>query len=145
MERTCKNCMYEYGRLLPNPCGECSFVDNDRFIPKDDEVKKMLKSEIIEFEQLSGENAEITSISRIGGFLDGYHKAMEKQQWIPCADKLPEKTDTYIATLDYGKLGLGVGQRYYLGGPLGWNDDCVIAWMPMPEPYKEETDELDTM
>ena len=65
----------------------------------------------------------------------------DEEQWILCSERLPEKPDTYIATLDYGKQGLGVGQRYYYDEYLGWNDDCVIAWMPLPEPYRKEAAE----
>lgn len=57
------------------------------------------------------------------------------QHWIPCSDRLPEGIGTYMTTLDYGKYGLAVGQRYYHGTLLGWEDNCVIAWMPLPEPY----------
>ena len=59
--------------------------------------------------------------------------------WIPVSERLP--TDgTYITTLD-GEL---VGQEEPFTGMCGiengkWDDeDCVIAWMPLPEPYKED-------
>jgi hypothetical protein len=45
---------------------------------------------------------------------------------------------TYMTTIDYGEHGLVTGQRYYYGRGLKWNDECVIAWMPLPEPYKAE-------
>ena len=52
---------------------------------------------------------------------------------------MPEETGTYITTLDYEEYGLAVGQRYYYGKELGWvEDDCVIAWMPLPEPYEPQ-------
>ena len=59
--------------------------------------------------------------------------------WIPVSDRLP-KDGTYITTLD-GEL---VGQEEPFTGMCGiengkWDDeDCVIAWMPLPEPYKED-------
>ena len=57
--------------------------------------------------------------------------------WIPVSERLPED-GTYITTLD-GEL---VGQEEPFTGMCGiengkWDDeDCVIAWMPLPEPYK---------
>ena len=60
-------------------------------------------------------------------------------QWIPVAERLPED-GYYLATLD-GEL---VGQEEPFTGMCGiengkWDDeDCVIAWMPLPEPYREE-------
>lgn len=59
--------------------------------------------------------------------------------WIPVSERLPEN-GTYITTLD-GEL---VGQEEPFTGMCGiengkWDDeDCVIAWMPLPEPYKED-------
>lgn len=59
--------------------------------------------------------------------------------WIPVSERLPED-GTYITTLD-GDL---VGQEEPFTGMCGiengkWDDeDCVIAWMYLPEPYKEE-------
>lgn len=58
--------------------------------------------------------------------------------WIPISERLPED-GTYITTLD-GEL---VGQEEPFTGMCGiengkWEDeDSVIAWMPLPEPYKE--------
>ena len=60
-------------------------------------------------------------------------------QWIPVIERLPED-GYYLATLD-GEL---VGQEEPFTGMCGiengkWDDeDCVIAWMPLPEPYREE-------
>lgn len=62
-------------------------------------------------------------------------------EWIPVSERLPEETGTYITTLDYEKHGLAVGQRYYHGEQIGWDDECVIAWMPLPAPYKVESEE----
>lgn len=59
--------------------------------------------------------------------------------WIPVSERLPED-GTYITTLD-GEL---VGQEEPFTGMCGiengkWDDeDCVIAWMCLPEPYKED-------
>lgn len=59
--------------------------------------------------------------------------------WIPVSERLPED-GTYITTLD-GEL---VGQEEPFTGMCGiengkWDEeDCVIAWMYLPEPYKED-------
>lgn len=66
--------------------------------------------------------------------------ALEKAQpqWIPVTERLPED-GTYICTLD-GEL---VGQHEPFTSMCGiengvWDEqDCVLAWMPLPEPYKE--------
>ena len=63
-----------------------------------------------------------------------------KARWIPVTEYQPNETGTYIATVKYGDK-YAVGQRYYHGQYVGWEDSCVIAWMPFPEPYKAESEE----
>lgn len=62
--------------------------------------------------------------------------------WTPVSEKLPDKNDNYLCTVDYGEDGIEVMQRVYwdaLGGfEKRYNkNDKVIAWMPLPEAYKE--------
>ena len=66
----------------------------------------------------------------------------QELKWIPISERLPEEMGTYITTVDYGKHGLATGQRYYHGKGLGWEDDCVTAWMPLPAPYKAQESEI---
>lgn len=57
--------------------------------------------------------------------------------WIPVSERLPED-GTYLCTLD-GEL---VGEEEPFTGMCGiengkWDEEgCVIAWQPLPEPYK---------
>lgn len=59
-------------------------------------------------------------------------------KWILCSERMPED-GTYLATMD-GEL---CGQAEAFTGMCGfengkWDEDgMVIAWMPLPEPYKE--------
>ena len=69
------------------------------------------------------------------GYINGYADA-KAEHWIPVSEKLPKETGTYMTTIDYGEYGLATGQRYYHGEVIGWNDECVIAWQPLPEPYE---------
>ena len=72
--------------------------------------------------------------------------------WIPCSERLPEKEGAYITTLSgtlVGENALLVGWSYFESdcweefGNSHWEEDefNVIAWMPLPEPYKENEDE----
>ena len=70
--------------------------------------------------------------------------------WIPCNERLPNKTDCYITTLkdDIGYFVCPIDWNESFGGrwqdvfydndPYGEYRDVsnVIAWMPLPEPYK---------
>ena len=58
-------------------------------------------------------------------------------EWIPVSERLPEKgNQSYLVTVDYGEGIICSCQRFFFNDEIGWNDDCVIAWQPLPEPYK---------
>lgn len=84
-----------------------------------------------------------------------YEDAEEKNrlgQWIPCSERLPEKEDYFVITVAYkgsifsdaGKYVIGSeGQGEFHPGieifsPYSAIGAKVIAWMPLPEPYREE-------
>ena len=64
-------------------------------------------------------------------------------QWIPCSERLPEESGTYICTCNDG-ANIRVSFFKYqkrmkcwdmTGARAYWQ---VLAWMPLPEPYKAE-------
>ena len=64
-------------------------------------------------------------------------------EWIPCSEKLPEKSGTYIVTGAWkGKpREIWMCELLVMGSfGAGWCNDArrpiVDAWMPFPEPYK---------
>ena len=80
--------------------------------------------------------------------------------WIPCSDRLPEESgyylvtyhdwsdgnflpkydDTYVRRLHYQISEHFVGWNYHKNVDDRAENDChkeVIAWQPLPEPYKE--------
>ena len=86
--------------------------------------------------------------------------AQPEQRWIPCSERLPEEKDAGILK----KLGTSKRSEYVLAtvevkgermtvtvctydGEWDWNmkyafpDYKIIAWMPFPEPYREERTE----
>lgn len=64
------------------------------------------------------------------------------QQWIPCSKRLPEKEGQYLVTLDFewGKE-IEMGDWFIFEDGHGeWvnpNSHVTVAWMELPEPYKE--------
>lgn len=73
--------------------------------------------------------------------------------WISVEERMPEKEGKYLVTLRVGEkvtlLGYGNCRRDVLGKPIGfgWYDcatavyfseDAIIAWQPLPEPYRPE-------
>lgn len=70
-------------------------------------------------------------------------------KWIIVNHELPKEYDNYLATLSdkdvtvvtfvpHNTLGLISGwSTCYANGFTRLNDDEVIAWMPLPKPYKD--------
>lgn len=70
------------------------------------------------------------------------------EKWIPVSVKLPDKDGNYIVTIK-NLTGHNVSERevfetFYIDCDgcgwviAGWNDNEVVAWKPLPEPYKGE-------
>lgn len=70
----------------------------------------------------------------------------EKNRWIPVSERLPEIATTCLVQLSNGYITMG---KYHSirGGSWVFIDttiqfvypkDSVIAWQPLPEPYKKE-------
>lgn len=74
----------------------------------------------------------------IKSMMDELSSVTPKARWIPVSEE-PKETGSYITTIKYGDK-YAVGQRYYHGKYIGWEDSCVIAYMPLPQPYKESED-----
>lgn len=67
---------------------------------------------------------------------------LAERQWIPCSERLPEE-DTYVlATTAWGEITMAeklsdIAWFIYEGNANAKSDD-IVAWMPLPEPYKGE-------
>lgn len=78
-----------------------------------------------------------------------FHEA--KTRWIPCSERLPE--DDTLMLVNYidrrpDAMDIWIGWHemenvWYIDGEAHSRefDNEVIAWMPLPEPYKEGQDE----
>lgn len=81
--------------------------------------------------------------------------AEAEPRWIPCSERLPEKSGRYLVTrglnacgavwnrvyiINYSDLMGLKSERIWWDGNVGKSDferiDDVTAWMPLPEPYK---------
>lgn len=130
----------------------------------------MLHEEVKKYRELSEDTNPNTPISRIGGYLDGYEKALEQENWIPVSERLPKNLEPvnitwvnhnpesyYADTKDKPFTATGV---YFNGQWYWWSTLCtdilaeyshnyndiidddieITAWQPLPEPYKAESE-----
>ena len=83
-----------------------------------------------------------------------YRKEKQNMPWIPCAEKMPHaeygESDSVLCCTECGLqivLYFDGGNWKYPDGDLyisvnhenGWHD-YVVAWMPLPQPWKGEED-----
>ena len=126
----------------------------------------MTRKELKEHCEKQIEMCEIWAISRgeePGGKIYEEHKMilelLEQKTWIPVSERLPEEYGEYLITWKnpkYPKTYIGVCEceitdvydhehnrfevEWLFDGYIttAYPDSKVIAWMPLPEPYKEE-------
>lgn len=77
-------------------------------------------------------------------------KALEVQEWIPCSERLPEEKYVLISKKptkisgDKWCIGIAIRTVDPRSRKIQWRDsgfgviqdDNVLAWMPLPEPYQ---------
>ena len=75
-------------------------------------------------------------------------KALERKKWIPCSERQPKENGNYLAfyrtsdgtaSLEFMKVdhcNAGGGWLHEKNGRKAYKK--VIAWMPLPKPYKAE-------
>lgn len=75
-----------------------------------------------------------------------------KTDWIPCEERLPSDGEQvlvwfeYFRYGDYNRLFQTTGISYtwdgkwtgFVNGSSGWSQLKIIAWQPLPQPYKKE-------
>ena len=63
----------------------------------------------------------------------------QPERWIPCSERLPEHRLYVLVTYEYEYGLIDNGITWYSGTENKWNTSReVIAWIPLPEPYRGE-------
>ena len=74
----------------------------------------------------------------------GQEKAQSNNGWIPCSERLPEESGEYLTYVDYADETFIAIDEFDCEGILKeWNGTPnyhILAWQPLPEPYREEFD-----
>lgn len=76
--------------------------------------------------------------------LDRAIEALKAQEWIPCSERLPETSVYVLATTNKGIITTAIiregkthNERYWWHRRSEFLEGEIVAWMPLPEPYKE--------
>lgn len=76
---------------------------------------------------------------------DGYaHGIADAMKWIPCSERLPKEYGNYLITTHNGDVDVGTIDPKKKGVWSACDADGfywireVVAWMPLPEPPKED-------
>lgn len=75
-------------------------------------------------------------------------EALSAERWIPCPERLPKKGEVVLITNGKGNVRCGQyrsehdvrGETHYWWWK-GKTVESVLAWMPLPKPYKGGDDE----
>lgn len=61
-------------------------------------------------------------------------------KWIPISEKLPETGDSILVTYSDGEVGIVWSARPKVWGKYEKANNLIfpVAWMPLPEPYRED-------
>ena len=128
-------------------------------------VEEMLKDLLPErgMWEIEGDEAKNAICETVHDALEGLWKlpsVQPEQKWIPCSERCPEKNGRYLATrglkacnsiwnrvyiINYSDLMGLKAEKIWWDGNVGKSDfqriDDVVAWMPLPEPYRKEGEE----
>lgn len=65
---------------------------------------------------------------------------IEEMKWIPVSEKLPNRHQRVLCYFKYEPDSPDIiSENTYIGGCMWMSEsDKVVAWMPLPEPYKGE-------
>ena len=66
--------------------------------------------------------------------------------WIPVSERLPEEYESVLLSTNFGDVLVGflTSSKRWAVESVGYQytEFKVLAWMPLPEPYKEQNDDI---
>ena len=73
----------------------------------------------------------------------GVPSANRPQGWIPCSEGLPKENTEVLISLEWGSVDIGwVRQGIWMSAYINDYEGDVLAWMPLPKPWKGANDDI---
>ena len=102
---------------------------------------RMTKERAIEILTIDAERASFFEVAEAVDLAVDALKEQIDRKWIPCSERLPDKHGVYLVTgenghvfeYDYSDFTTHNEKWSYCGNE-------IVAWRPLPEPYKKEGD-----
>lgn len=78
----------------------------------------------------------------LANLIDELENEIQKPKWIPVSERLPEDKQGCIVTVQGdSKTFIDIVTYYAEEHSFLYYEECnVLAWMPLPEPYKPESE-----
>ena len=118
--------------------------ENQRVVDTKDVTIDMLFCDDEEIEErLEKYQKSAENYRQLAEWLKELKQLRERTRWIPVGEKLPEEKVEVLATT--GWESITIAERYSANdyfineGATNADEDDIIAWMPLPEPYKAES------
>lgn len=101
-----------------------------------EEMRRCARGNPLQFDEVKG---YARAMEYVVGTIRSHVDEVNNNGWIPVSERLPED-GTYLCTLSGELLGIDEPFTGMCGIENGkWDEEgCVIAWRPLPEPYRPE-------
>lgn len=80
-----------------------------------------------------------SALDIVNTLLNDFEQDEKENGWIPCSERLPENGTNVIASFSSGTV---TELRYVANGIFHgiyeYSTKVIVAWRPLPEPYKED-------
>lgn len=99
-----------------------------------------LEKKAFEAEFFAGEHSSFLKVIGLGNVKRIIEHLPKVGEWIPCSERLPEPDkEVLVYTYDDFRVWSLTRKMRWEDEDGYWQDlEDVVAWMPLPDPYKEE-------